>query len=98
MDKRKAAEMIERQRRRWPQEKSDLAIALRAQNHYFVLALMDVLIGAAATLILPTLISRVLFSAVFLIVGILFFMSSWRFHQIRKLLADSDTKSDSSRV
>ncbi len=72
-----------------------MGIARRAQGHYFVLGLMDVCIGGAATLILPTLISRVLFSAVFLVVAILFFMSSWRFNQIRKVLADSDTKSDS---
>jgi hypothetical protein len=96
MDKRKATEMIERQRQRWHSQDSDLAVARRAQQHYLVLAAMDVLVGVTATMILPTLFSRVLFSVGFGVAAILFLMTSWRFGQIRKLLAGSDTKSGSS--
>src|ERR1035441_4777014 len=47
MDKLKAAELIQQQRRRWRSQASDLAIARRAERAYFALAMGYVCIAAS---------------------------------------------------
>jgi hypothetical protein len=94
MDKQKAAEMIECQRRRWRSQDSDSAIARRAERAYFALAMLFVCIGTSLTLVQRTPFGRVV-SLVGCLFGALgFYFHGRRFGQIRKLLASSDATSD----
>jgi hypothetical protein len=92
MDKSKAKALIELQRRRWRSEASDDSIARRAQRLYFVIAMACVSLAFSLSLLLPT--ARVIiYPGSFLAAAIAYWVS-WRFGQIRKLLSDSDAKTD----
>jgi len=96
MDKLKAAEMIQKQRRRWQSQDSDMAIACRAKRVY--LALGSAFLCFASSFVVVFQHSGLfpqIAAAVFYIGSAIFFWQSRRFGQIRKLLADSDGKTDS---
>jgi hypothetical protein len=95
MDKHKAAEMIERERRRWRSQDSDSIVARRAELYYLVLALADVCIAITLMLTLRTQLTRVAIPVCFVVIALLIFIHSRRFSQARRLLANSDAKSDS---
>ena len=94
MNKLKAAEIIQKQRRLWRSQDSDLAIARRDERVYFSLAMMDVAVGISLTLVLDTQFGRVAILVGFLVGACLFLFHSRRFSQIRKLLVDSDAKTE----
>jgi len=93
MDKHKAAEMIERQRRRWRSQDSDLAIARRAERIYFALAIVYACLGTAAGLVQHTWFARAAILTGFLSGAIILCWQSRRFGLIRKSLVISDAKS-----
>jgi len=86
MDRNKAAEIIERQRRRWHSQDSDVNIARRAERVYFRLAVIYVGVGTLLTLVQPTPFAQVAILAGFFFGASLFFWQGRRFTQIRKLL------------
>jgi hypothetical protein len=95
MNKLKAEEMIQKQRRRWRSQDSDMAIARRAERVY--LALGGAFLCIASSFIVLYQHSGLLpkiGGAGFYIGAVIFFWHSRRFGQIRKLLADSDAKTD----
>jgi Flp pilus assembly protein TadB len=96
MDKLEAAALIKQQRRRWQSQESDRAIAERAERAYFGLAMMYVCIAISLALLLPTLTAKVMAAAGFVFCAVILYLQSRRFAQVRKFLAASDAKPDSS--
>jgi cobalamin biosynthesis protein CobD/CbiB len=93
MDKSKAKALIELHRHRWRSEASDDSIARRAQRTYFGIAMMCVCLAFSMSLLLPAL--RVIIFPGYFVAAAIAYWVSWRFRQIRKLLSDSDAKTDS---
>jgi hypothetical protein len=92
MDQRKATELIERQRRRWRSQDSDLAIAQRAERVYVSLAIAYVCFAAVLSPLQHTLFARSVILIGFLSGAIALFWHSRRFRQIRMSLLTPDVK------
>jgi hypothetical protein len=97
MDKLKAAELIQQQRRRWRSQASDLAIARRAERAYFALAMGYVCIAASFIALYQhsSLFPRIVGPMGFFIGAAILYWQSRRFTQIRRLLSATDGKTDS---
>ena len=97
MNNSQAADLIKQHRRHWSSQDSDRVIAHRAENLYFGLAAGiggGALIGLVADFVSARLGTwRLGFGAVLLVFAAVLYWRSWRFTQIRKLLADGAVES-----
>ena len=98
MQKSAAKKLIEKHRRHWHSQESDIAVARRAERNYFGVGLMFVgialidLIESALGAGLTTY--RITFAAIILSVGAFFWWQSYRFTRIRRMLTDTETNSN----
>jgi hypothetical protein len=90
MDKLKAAEIIQKQRRRWRSQDSDLAIARRAERVYLALGCLYLCIVSSFIALYQhsSLFARIAGPAGFVAGAVVFYWHSRRFGEIRKLLSD----------